>query len=319
MNEPIFLSPVFKDYIWGGNKLKTLFAKDTPYEITAESWEVSTNKNGKSIVKNGIGKDNDLDELFNNKELRSQIFGTKTEDMDKFPLLIKFIDANSNLSVQVHPDDKYAFEKENGDKGKTEMWYIMECKEGAQIICGMKEGVKQEDLPAILRSDKVADYLNFVPVKQGDCIYIPSGTIHAIMGDTLICEVQQNSDLTYRVYDWGRVGKDGKPRELHVDKAIDVVKLDKRPDIKETANWGVGTQNMISSDFFKTDKVTVQGSIKENSNSETFYAMNVVKGNGSIISNEKEYSLQLGDSFIIPANLGEYEIKGKMELLKSYL
>lgn len=319
MNEPIFLSPVFKDYIWGGNKLKTLFGKDTPYEITAESWEVSTNTNGKSIVKNGDGKDKDLDELFNNKELRSQIFGTKTAHMDKFPLLIKFIDANSNLSVQVHPDDKYAFEKENGDKGKTEMWYIMECKEGAQIICGMKEGVKQEDLPAILRSDKVADYLNFVPVKQGDCIYIPSGTIHAIMGDTLICEVQQNSNLTYRVYDWGRVGKDGKPRELHVDKAIDVVKLDKSPDIKETATWGVGTQNMINSDFFKTDKVTVQGSIKEKSNSETFYAMNVVKGNGSITVNEKEYSLKLGDSFIIPANLGEYELKGNMELLKSHL
>lgn len=319
MNEPIFLGPVFKDYIWGGNKLKSLFGKNTPYEITAESWEVSTNKNGKSIVKNGIGKGSDLGELFANKEIRSQIFGTKTKDMEEFPLLIKFIDANSNLSVQVHPDDKYAFEKENGDKGKTEMWYIMECKEGAQIICGMKEGVKQEELTNILRSDNVAEYLNFVPVEQGDCIYIPSGTIHAILGDTLICEVQQNSDLTYRVYDWGRVGKDGKPRELHVNKAIDVVNVDNRPDIKRTATWGAGEQNMISSDFFKTDKVTVKESQKEESNRETFYAMNVVKGSGSIEVEGTTYSLQLGDSFIIPACLGAYELKGDMELLKSYL
>lgn len=319
MNEPIFLSPVFKDYIWGGNKLKTLFGKDTPYEITAESWEVSTNKNGKSIVTNGIGKDKDLDELFNNKEIRSQIFGTKTVNMEKFPLLIKFIDANSNLSVQVHPDDAYAFEKENGDKGKTEMWYIMECKEGAQIICGMREDVKQEELPTILKSENVADYLNFVPVEQGDCIYIPSGTIHAILGDTLICEVQQNSDLTYRVYDWGRVGKDGKPRELHVDKAVDVVKAGSRPDIKKTATWREGEQNMICSDFFKTDKVIVKENLKDNSCSETFYAMNVVKGSGSIEVNGKTYSLKLGDSFIIPACLGEYELCGNMELLKSYL
>lgn len=319
MEEPIFLAPVFKDYIWGGNKLKTLFKKETPYEITAESWEVSTNQNGKSIVKNGIGKDKDLEELYANLEVRKEIFGTKTVGMEKFPLLIKFIDANSNLSVQVHPDDQYAFEKENGEQGKTEMWYIMECKEGAQIICGMKQEVKQEELPSILKSENVSDYLNFVPVEQGDCIYIPSGTIHAILGDTLICEVQQNSDLTYRVYDWGRMGKDGKPRELHVEKAIQVVKVGNRPEVKRTANWGEGEENMIASHFFKTDKVTIQGSRKDKSNHETFYAMNVVKGNGQIIANGKTYKLELGDSFLIPANLGEYELKGNMELLKSYL
>lgn len=319
MDEPIFLSPVFKDYIWGGNKLKTLFGKNSPYEITAESWEVSTNKNGKSIVKNGIGKDCNLDELFENKDVRIRIFGTKTEKMDKFPLLIKFIDANSNLSVQVHPDDNYAFKNENGDKGKTEMWYIMECKQGAQIICGMKENIKQEELSNILKSENVADYLNFVDVKQGDCIYIPSGTIHAILGDILICEVQQNSDLTYRVYDWGRMGKDGKPRELHIDKAIDVVKVGSRPNIKKTNTWQEGIKNMICSEFFKTDKITVKESLNDNSNTETFYAMNVVKGNGSIDTNGRTYKLKLGDSFIIPACLGQYKLCGNMELLKSYL
>lgn len=319
MEEPIFLSPIFKDYIWGGNKLKTLFGKETPYEITAESWEVSTNPNGKSGIKNGRKQGENLEELYANKQTRNAIFGTKTANMETFPLLIKFIDASSNLSVQVHPDDTYAFERENGNKGKTEMWYIMECKKGAQIICGMKEGVKQQDLPQILQSENVADYLNFVPVEQGDCIYIPSGTIHAILGDTLICEVQQNSDLTYRVYDWGRVGKDGKPRELHVKKAIDVVKAENRPEVKRTANWQAGEQNMITSDYFKTDKVIVEGERKDNSNPETFYAMNVVKGNGSIEVKGKTYLLQMGDSFLIPASLGEYALKGNMEILKSYV
>lgn len=317
--EPIFLKPIFKDYIWGGNKLKTLFGKDTPYEITAESWEVSTNKNGQSIVKNGIGQGQNLGELFEDKNVRASIFGAKTIDMDRFPLLIKFIDANSNLSVQVHPNDEYAFKYENGEKGKTEMWYIMECKEGAQIICGMKDTVKKEDLPQILNSQNVADYLNFVSVKQGDCIYIPSGTIHAILGDTLICEVQQNSDLTYRVYDWGRVGKDGKPRELHVNKAIDVVAVGSRPEIKRTLDWEAGEKNMISSEYFRTDKVTVNGEWKDKSSKDTFYAINVVKGSGAIKVNDKTYEIKLGDSFIIPADLGEYELIGKMELLKSYL
>ncbi len=236
MKEPIFLKPVFKDYIWGGKRLKEDFHKNTPYEVTAESWEISTNDNGKSIIKNGEYKDWNLAEVFDKIETKEELFGRKTVTMEKFPLLIKFIDASSNLSVQVHPDDIYAYEKENGSQGKTEMWYIMECKPGAQIICGMKTEIKQEELSNILKSNNVADYLNFVTVKKGDCIYIPSGTIHAILGDTLICEIQQNSDLTYRVYDWGRVGKDGKPRQLHVEKAIDVVKLGNKPQINHTAN-----------------------------------------------------------------------------------
>lgn len=318
MKEPLFLKPIFKDYIWGGKRLKEDFNKETPYDITAESWEVSTNDNGKSIVKNGDFQGLDLAEVFEKIENRNEIFGTKTQEMEKFPLLIKFIDASSNLSVQVHPDDKYAFEKENGNKGKTEMWYIMDCKEGAQIICGMKEDVTQEQLSNILKSDKVADYLNFVTVNKGDCIYIPSGTIHAILGDTLICEVQQNSDLTYRVYDWGRVGKNGKPRQLHVEKAIDVVSLGGKPQIENTNNIKE-KGNIISSKYFKTDKIVVDVEFKDNSNAETFYAFNVVEGEGRIFENGKEYKLKLGDSFIIPATLGEYTIKGKLKLLKSYI
>ncbi len=319
MKEPIFLEPIFKDYVWGGNKIKTLLNKNTPYEVTAESWEVSTNRNGQSTIKNEKLKNKTLEDIYKDINLRKEIFGTKAENLEEFPLLIKFIDANSNLSVQVHPDDKYANENENGNKGKTEMWYIMECKQGAKIICGMKEGTKQEQIPFILKSNKIEEYLNFIPVEKGDCIYIPSGTIHAILGNTLICEIQQNSDLTYRVYDWGRVGKDGKPRQLHIEKATNVVNTENRPNIIKTASWEEGIKNIITSKFFKVDKITVKQSMIENSNSETFCTMNVINGNGRIEIQDKVYNIKLGESFIIPANLGKYKLSGQMEILKSYI
>lgn len=205
MKELIFLEPFYKDYIWGGDRLKTYLNKNTPYEKTAESWEVSTNEDGKSTIKNGeyIGKT--IDDIFYS-EKREEVFGTKSKDLDKFPLLVKFIDAKTNLSVQVHPDDDYA-KRVEGSLGKTEMWYIMDCKPEAKLICGLKEGVKQESLEGILRSDNVSEYLNFIDIEKGDYIYIPAGTIHAILGGILICEIQQNSNLTYRVYDWGRTRK----------------------------------------------------------------------------------------------------------------
>ena len=317
--EPIFLSPVFKDYIWGGKKLKEIFKKQTPYEITAESWEISTNKNGKSNITKGKYEGINLGELYEKEDLREEIFGSKTIGMNKFPLLVKFIDANSNLSVQVHPDNKYAYEKENGEDGKTEMWYIMECKPGAQIICGMKKEVRQKDLKDILTKDNVSDYLEFLDVQEGDVIYIPSGTIHAILGDTVICEVQQNSDLTYRVYDWGRMGNDGKPRELHVEKAIDVVAVENHPELKQTSTQEKQEETIIASEYFKTNKIKINGTYEDTSNQQTFYAMNVVKGSGIIEAQGKEHELNLGDSFIIPATLGQYQLKGNLELLKSYI
>lgn len=315
--EPIFLKPVYKDYIWGGTRLKSYFKKEVPYEKTAESWEVSTNKNGKSIIANGIYEGKELSEIFENAKIRIEIFGTKTENMDRFPLLIKFIDANDNLSVQVHPDDKYAKEIEN-DIGKTEMWYIIDCSEDAQVICGMKENVKQEEVEEIIKTGKIKENLNYINVKKGDAIYIPAGTIHALLGNTLLCEVQQNSDLTYRVYDWDRVGKDGKPRELHKQKAIDVINVENKPVIISTDNVTECT-NIAKSPYFKTDKIIVEETTKQTTDGTTFYAINITKGKGELIIANKNYKIQLGDSFIIPANLGEYTITGKLELLKSYI
>ena len=315
--EPIFLEPVYKDYIWGGTRIKYSLNKHTPYEKTAESWEVSTNPDGKSTIKNGMYKGETLSDIFDFREIRKEIFGIKTTNMEKFPLLVKFIDAESNLSVQVHPDDKYAKRVENGS-GKTEMWYIMDAGENAQIVCGVKENVTKKQLEEAINSNNLEPLLNYVDIKQGDVIYIPSGTIHAILGNTLICEIQQNSNLTYRVYDWGRVGKDGKPRELHIQKAIDVVDCSLTPQIENTDSLEEES-NIISSEYFKTDKIKIKTNKKFSSSVETFYIMNVVKGFGKLITGNNEYEIKYGDSFIIPATLGEFELKGDMELLKTYL
>lgn len=314
--EILFFEPVYKDYIWGGTRLKDYFGKDIKTPTTAESWEVSTNDAGLSKISNLSMKGITLKELFDNKSVREEVFGTKTINMDKFPLLIKYIDAKSNLSVQVHPNNEYAKNNEN-DTGKTEMWYIIDCAKDARIICGMKENVKQEDIEEIIRNNKIKENLNYVEIQKGDSIYIPSGTIHAILGDTLICEIQQNSNLTYRVYDWDRLGKDGKPRELHIEKAIKVIDVETKPSIMHTKNDE--SKIIVDSEYFKVEKIAVAGEYKDKSNKETFYIMNIIDGEGKITTKDKEYELKKGDTILIPAELGEYKIKGKLEILKSYI
>lgn len=282
----------------------------------AESWEISTNDDGVSTIINPSMNNMTLKELFNNIEKRKDIFGTKTVKMDKFPLLIKFIDANSNLSVQVHPNDEYAKKNEN-DTGKTEMWYILDCAPNAQIICGMKETVKQEDVEEIVKNNKIKENLNYINIQKGDSIYIPSGTIHAILGNTLICEIQQNSNLTYRVYDWDRLGKDGRPRQLHIDKAIDVINVQTKPELKHKTEEICST--LVHSEFFTVERIKVEQEYKDTSSKKSFYAVNIIEGNGKIETQNNQYEIKKGDSFLIPANLGEYIVKGNLEFLKSYI
>lgn len=316
--EPIFLEPEFKDYIWGGQKLKKIFHKQVKNEeCTAESWEISTNENGESIIKNGEYAGKTLTELFADLSVREAIFGTRCASLHKFPLLIKLIDANNSLSVQVHPDNKYAIKNESSF-GKTEMWYILDCEPDAQIICGVKQGVTKKMLEEAMNSEKIAEYLNYIDVHKGDAIFIPSGTIHALLGKTLVAEVQQNSNVTYRVYDWGRVGKDGKPRELHIQKALDVIDLEQNPQIKNIDSNSPKV-SVVASDFFMTDKINVKTCFQEEISDESFLAFNVIEGNGNLKVQNQIYEITKGDSFIIPANAKQYELQGEMELLESYL
>ncbi len=214
--EIVKLYPECKDYVWGGTKLKQKYGKITDKTPCAESWELSFHKDGLTKLSNG----KTLAESVTEKDL-----GEKAKSFPFFPSLIKFIDAEQNLSVQVHPSDDYALEHENSF-GKTEMWYVVEAEEGAGLYVGFNKDVTKEEFEQAIKENRLTELLNFFEVKAGDCYFIPSGTIHAIAKGCLICEIQQNSNLTYRVYDYGRKDKNGNERELHVDKALKVTSLE---------------------------------------------------------------------------------------------
>lgn len=313
MKKLIFLSPVFKDYIWGGTKLKEELKKETTYERVAESWEISANQNGNCRIINEEFNGITLDDLFKNKNLKETIFGKRCINMDEFPLLIKFIDANDNLSIQVHPDDVFA--KKNGYlNGKSEMWYIMDCGKNTQLIGGLNNIFNRDQLRNAINTN-IKNFLNYIDVKKGDCVYIPAGVVHSILKDKLICEIQQNSDITYRVYDWDRLDKDGNPRKLHKKEAIDVIKTNVKPEIIHTNSYDI-VQNIMCNEYFKVDKINCKDMFIDKSNENSFYSIVIVEGEGNIITNTQNVSLKKGVCFIIPASLGSYKIIGKIEFLK---
>lgn len=312
--EPIFLEPVYKDYIWGGTNLKKLYERKTTLEKVAESWEISAHQNGSSIIKNGEYKNMTLTELFDNKKLRVEIFGTNCVSLDKFPILNKFIDATDKLSIQVHPDNDYAHLYENS-LGKTEMWYVVSAKDNAKLVYGTKGNITKEEFIKANDNGTIEETLNYADVKKGDVIYLPAGTVHAILDGLIIYEIQQNSDITYRVYDWNRLDKKGSPRELHVKKAIDVINFDFKGKIRSTNDI---TKEIIANKYFKVDKIYLKEKYSDNSDNISFHAYTVIEGTGILNCNEKEYELKPGMSFIIPAILGKFEIESaNMELIRT--
>ncbi|MDY3724617.1 MAG: type I phosphomannose isomerase catalytic subunit [Candidatus Borkfalkiaceae bacterium] len=286
------LVPEYKDYLWGGEKLKTDYGKQTDKTPCAESWELSLNPHGLTKVEDG----KTLAEV-----LTPEKTGKNCEKFEFFPVLIKFIDAKQNLSVQVHPSDDYALKYENS-YGKTESWYIVEAEEGAGIYCGFKRDTNKEEFLQSLASGEVEKLLNFIPVKKGDCYFIPSGTVHAIGAGCLILEIQQNSDLTYRVYDYNRRGADGKLRELHVDKAVKVINFNKyEPKLFAS---GENPRVITECDYFRSRELVLNGGFTEK-NANSFTCVTVTDGSGEI-SGEKFVK---GDSFFVCADT-EYTLKG---------
>ena len=286
------LVPEYKDYLWGGEKLKTDYGKQTDKTPCAESWELSLNPHGLTKVEDG----KTLAEV-----LTPEKTGKNCEKFEFFPVLIKFIDAKQNLSVQVHPSDDYALKYENS-YGKTESWYIVEAEEGAGIYCGFKRDTNKEEFLQSLASGEVENLLNFIPVKKGDCYFIPSGTVHAIGAGCLILEIQQNSDLTYRVYDYNRRGADGKLRELHVDKAVKVINFNKY-EPKFFAS-GENPRVITECDYFMSRELVLNGGFTEK-NANSFTCVTVTDGSGEI-NGEKFIK---GDSFFVCADT-EYTLKG---------
>jgi len=221
---PLLFQPVFRDYIWGGRHLETEFGRALPAGIVAESWEISGHPSSPTRATNGKWRGHSLVDILS--ALGSDLVGSNSQGMlerGKFPLLVKLLDANRNLSVQVHPDDAYAGSNAQGELGKAEMWYVLHAEPGAELVYGLKSGVDRSTFAKAVSDGDVETQLYRLPIHRGDCINVPPGTVHALLAGAVVAEIQQNSDTTYRIYDWGRLGVDGQPRPLHIEHALNVI------------------------------------------------------------------------------------------------
>lgn len=307
---PIKLIAPCKDYIWGGNRLREDFFKVSDKDRIAETWELSCHPDGESIIANGEFKGKTLSEYIEIKG--KKILGTNFKGGD-FPILIKFIDAKDNLSVQVHPNDEYARRVENSF-GKTEMWYVIDCEEGATLVCGFKGNPSKDEIRAHIENDTIMEILNSVPVKKGDVFFIEAGTVHAIGKNILIAEIQQNSNTTYRLYDFGR------GREVHIDKSLDVIDTNlgkATPQYETIIKDDYSIRKLAECNYFKTNLIKVFTQIVNNVNSDTFHSLTFLDGNAILKYADMELSVQKGDSIFIPANFGRYTIFGKTEYILS--
>lgn len=312
--EILKLNPVFKDYIWGGTRLRDEFNMKTDTDPVAEGWMLACHKDGMNTVDGGKHAGKTLEDVINKNGGRKML-GESSEKFPYFPVLIKIIDAKDNLSIQVHPNNDYAQRVEN-EYGKTEVWYVLDAEEGAQLIYGFKNKISKEDFRKAIESGTLPEVLNSVDVKKGDLFFIEAGTVHAIGKGTLIAEIQQNSNSTYRVYDYGRVGKDGKPRELHIDKAVDVTvteppKYGTKPFGKAEKINGGEKQLLTECDLFTVYRYECTSKITLNAGADSFNHLLITSGRGKINGRV----MSKGDSFFVPASFGSYCIEGNAEII----
>lgn len=309
MKEILFLKPVFKEMIWGGNKLSAEFGYDIPSNQTGECWAISAHPNGDCEVLEGSYKGKKLSWLWKEEK---ELFGDS--EKSQFPLLVKIIDAKEDLSIQVHPDDNYAREHENGSLGKTECWYILNCEKDATIVVGHNAKDKEE-LKQMIEQKRWTELIKVRPIKKGDFFQITPGTVHAIKGGTVILETQQSSDITYRLYDYDRL-QNGKPRELHLDKSIDVIKnpyQEVTSQKEKKVVEGATIEQLISCEYYTVDKITVSGTFTMPQEGN-FTLCSVIEGQGSIDG----HAVQKGSHFILPAHYGDSCLSGTMELICSH-
>ncbi len=311
------LRPAFKDYLWGGNRLKTMYGKESPYEITAESWELSAHPAGSSVICGGEFDGMGFLDFINAHS--DEVCGWKSKTFDRFPILIKFIDAKNSLSVQIHPDDDYAFVNE-GEFGKNEVWYVMDAEPGAYLYCGLKEPTSKEEIRKRIANNTVTDILNKVEVHAGDVVFIPAGTIHAIGAGLFICEIQQSSNCTYRLYDFGRLDKDGNPRELHIDKAMDVVDT----EAYEQNAYGLGeehkegdalVQTLCRCKYFESTKYKISGEAVIKMDDASFRSIVVLSGTATISTADESMEATPGESFFVSAGRKVVHVSGECEII----
>lgn len=316
----IKLTPAFKDYLWGGTRIRDELGKQCDLDIIAESWELSAHADGVSKV--ACGKYEGM--YFNDylEAIGREALGWKCQHYDRFPILIKFIDAANPLSIQIHPDDEYALKNE-GEYGKNEMWYVMDCDEGAYIYYGTKGVISKEELGKRIKNNTILEVLNKVYVHKGDVFYVQTGTIHAIGGGILICEIQQNSNSTYRMYDYDRRDKFGNPRQLHIDKAIDVVRMDEMNELKcglpEQDGLGNEKTMLVQCKYFECNKYVVKEELMLSMDETSFRSVIVADGSGEISDGTYSMNFIRGDSFFIPAYKNIINIKGQCEIIVTHI
>ncbi len=304
------LKPSCKDYLWGGSRLREEYGIEYNGDVLAEAWELSCHPDGPSYIMNGTYAGKTLQQYIDSEG--KEVLGTHCRRFRDFPILTKFIDAKDNLSIQVHPDNRYALKNE-GQYGKTEMWYVMDAGENAFLYYGFKKEISKEEFARRIQEDTLLEVLNAVSVQKGDVLFIESGTIHAIGKDILIAEIQQNSNVTYRVYDYGRVGKDGKKRDLHIEKALAVTK--RVPIIKDKSSY----PHVADCDYFTVDKLNLDGKVMKkmegNVSEESFASVLILDGQGTISDGRETLEFKKGDSFFLSAGSGNYMAEGSCDAL----
>jgi mannose-6-phosphate isomerase len=323
---PMLFTPVLKDYLWGGRSLETKLGRTLPADgVVAESWEIAAHEDGASLVENGPYAGRTLTQV--HAELGIDLIGHNNawaQERGKFPLLVKLLDAHSPLSVQVHPDDAYALAHEGNELGKTEMWVVLHAEADAELIVGVKAGTTPVAFRQAIEQNQLEPYLHRVPVQAGDHVCVPAGTLHAIMGGLLIAEIQQNSNTTYRVYDWGRVGADGQARPLHVDKALQVIDFQRvEPQIVPPTllaeQPGLRRELLCRNRYFTTERVTLAAGAEFRSacTGDCLEIWGVLEGEVTV----NELALDAVRFCLLPAALGNYVVTAKATaaLLRTYV
>ena len=319
--EPFLLTPAGKDYLWGGSRLKWDFAKDIPLDPLAETWECSTHPAGESTAASGPFRGQTLTKIL---EDHPEYLGTHPEKGKGLPVLVKLIDADRDLSVQVHPDDGYALHKEGGQRGKTEMWYVLDAAKGASLVYGLSRTADRETIRAAAQNGSLMKYLQRVPVRPDDVFYVEPGTIHALGAGILVAEIQQSSNLTYRLYDYDRVDKNGQKRPLHLEKALDVANFHAAPEPRQPLRVlrygrGVAKELLCRCRYFEVYRMIVNTERRQRvtyrADGESFRALLCVRGCGTARFGESALDLCRGDCLFVPADSQEMTLHGQMTFL----
>ena len=318
-DEPFLLKPAYKDYLWGGEKLKTEYHKETDLSPLAESWECSTHPDGTSLA---LIDQNEIP-LTEVLKRHPEILGTHPRTRDTLPILIKLIDAKKDLSVQVHPDDDYARIQEHGSLGKSEFWYVLEAEPGASLVYGFSQDMTEEQVRQGIADGTIRKYLQKVPVKRNDVFFVQAGTVHAIGKGIVIAEIQESSNLTYRLYDYNRRDRNGNLRELHIDKALDVLNLHSSAEPVQPMRLlnyqpGFASEFLTRCRYFQVERILLSAEASEVSyytDSSSFEVLMCVQGQGVLKGKKLRIPFRKGDTIFVPADSEALSFSGKAELL----